>query len=84
MRARYQLKKPGSDASLQVVDLLKDSPLVEAKANVNDMIKFDGLRDWTTRTGGQMLPSKTLDCFYETMILGRLQSTQSVGASLNL
>ena len=75
MKARYQLNKPESDKSLKIVDLLKESPLVETKANVSDLIKYDGLRDWTSRTGGQLIPSKTLDCFYETMLLGRLQST---------
>ena len=72
MRARYQLNKPESDTSLKIVDLLKESPLVEAKANVSDLIKYDGLRDWNTRTGGQLIPSRTLDCYYETMLLGRL------------
>ena len=75
MKARYQLNKPESDKSLKIVDLLKESPLVETKANVSDLIKYDGFRDWTSRTGGQLIPSKTLDCFYETMLLGRLQST---------
>ena len=84
MRARYQLNKPDSDTSLKIVDLLKKSPLVEGKAVIRDLIKYDGLRDWTTRTGGQLIPIKTLDCFYETMLLGRLQSTFQVGASLNL
>ena len=52
MRARHALKKSSVDDALKVVDLLKGSALINNKAVVSDLIKFDGVRNWKVRTGG--------------------------------
>ena len=83
LRARHALKKTSVDDAFKVVDLLKGSALIDNKAVVSDLIKFDGVRNWKVRTGGQQLPSNTLDCFYESLLQDRLRYTSQVFESLD-
>ena len=52
MRARHSLKKTELDDALKVIDMLKGSTLVDNNAVIQDLVKFDGLRNWRMRTAG--------------------------------
>ena len=73
MKARYAIGKPDKQGEIKLLDLLEGSALVQSKAVLADMIKYDGIRDWRVRTGGNRLPFNTLECFYETLLLNRVQ-----------
>ena len=78
MRARHSLKKTELDDALKVIDMLKGSTLVDNNAVIQDLVKFDGLRNWRMRTAGQQIPFNTLDCFYESLLFSRLRNNNHV------
>ena len=51
MKARLQLNNPSVDEKLKASDLLADSYLLVTQADLSDLVKYDGIRNWKTRAG---------------------------------